>query len=605
MSAVKMPAERSSAVRRAPWRARVLARLRSERGDTLIEVVVGALMVALIATATLGGFTDIGHLTETQRNEQQATSLAQQDQSRLKSLTIAQLASNGTGTGNWTQPAVTIEGTQYTVTSSSRFISGSTGTTACTGSTTSADIVQTSSSVTWSSAQGQRNPVVIHGEITPTEGGSLVASAVDDLGNGVAGVTITASGPSTTTPVTTDSSGCVVFSGLETGSYTVSYAVPAGYVTSSGTAPSSQTAAVTTTQTQHVAPVVLGNSGIVAASFTTVLPTGATLASASDQFVLANSQANPTTQVFGTDSSPTNNVYQTTLSTPQTVFPFDQSLGANYAYTAYAGSCTADAPTSPAPTPFYVAAGTTTATTVPEPAMVINVTGNTYDDPASTAVVYTGTHWTHSTAQTGVYGGTVSTDATTNEYVSVSFTGTSIYWLGTYGPAQGKASVSVDGGSVTTIDMYSSTTKYQQVNSVTGLSSGSHTLKILVSGAKNNSSSGYTIAVDAFNAPSMTAPTLPSTIIPNVSVQDNGSGCASNKDYPPTVADTNSNQGVLQYPGEPWQANATVCVDDGAYTASATAVNDTTVHTSPAWTGTQITVPLGAGATGVAAGTCP
>jgi len=95
-----MQADRSSAARRAPWRARVSARLRAERGDTLVEVVIGALMVALIATASLGGFADIGHLGQTQRSEAQAAALAQQDQARLRGLTIAQLSANGAGTGN-------------------------------------------------------------------------------------------------------------------------------------------------------------------------------------------------------------------------------------------------------------------------------------------------------------------------------------------------------------------------------------------------------------------------------------------------------------------------------------------------------------------------
>jgi type II secretory pathway pseudopilin PulG len=598
-----MQADRPSAAHRAPWRARVAARLRSERGDTLIEVIIAALMVALIATASLGGFSDLTDITQSQRAEEQATALAQQDQARLKGLTIAQLSASGPGMGNATQTPL-VEGTQYKVVSSARFISGSTGAAACSGA--NADIVETSSTVTWSGVQGTRNPVVLHGEITPTEGGALVASAQDDLGNGVSGVTISATGPSTTTPMTTDSSGCVVFSGLENGTYTVSYTVPTGWVTSTGTAPPSETAAVTTAHTAPTPAIVLGNGGIVAANFTTTLPTGVSMPSASDQFVLANNQNNPQTQVFGTDSTPTNNVYQSPLSTPQTVFPWDQSLGPNAEYKAYAGSCIADVPTNPAPIPFWVLPGSTTTTTVPEPAMIINVTGNTFDDAPSSAVLYTGPNWVHQSGlATGVYAGTVSSDANGGDYVSVTFTGTSIYWLGTYGPAQGIATVYLDGTNKGNVNMYLSTPKYQVVNSITGLTNASHTLKILVSGNKDGRSTADTISVDAFNAPSMTAPTLPSTIVPNVSVQDNGSGCGANTDYPPTVADTNANTGVLQYPGEPWIANAAVCVDDGAYTATTTAVNDTTVNTSPAWTGVALTVALGAGATGVAAGTCP
>ena len=84
--------------------------------------------MALIATATLGGFVDIGHLSETQRNEAQAGALAQQDQARLRGLTIAQLSSNGVGTGNWTQPAVLLKrSTNYTVTSKSSRSRGSSG----------------------------------------------------------------------------------------------------------------------------------------------------------------------------------------------------------------------------------------------------------------------------------------------------------------------------------------------------------------------------------------------------------------------------------------------------------------------------------------------
>src|SRR5665213_3254416 len=89
-------------------------------------------MVALIATASLGGFADIGHLSATQRSEGQAAALAQQDQARLRGLTIAQLSANGAGTGN-TSSTQQVNGTIYKVVSASQFISGSTGTAACNG----------------------------------------------------------------------------------------------------------------------------------------------------------------------------------------------------------------------------------------------------------------------------------------------------------------------------------------------------------------------------------------------------------------------------------------------------------------------------------------
>ena len=320
-----MQAEPSSAACRAPLRARVIARLRAERGDTLIEVIVGALLVALIATATLGGFVDIGHLSETQRNEEQAGALAQQDQARMRGLTIAQLSSNGTGTGNWTQPAVTLGGTSYTVTSKSQFISGASGNAACTGSN-SADEIQTTSTVTWSSGQGSRTPVVVHGEITPTEGGSIVASAVDPTGAGLAGVTISTSGPTATSPVITDSSGCVVWAGLANGSYTVSFTPPAGtWIGVNGAAPSSQTVTVTATQTTHATQIQIGQAAGIVASFSTTF-NGSTVAATSDQFVLSDTGMTPTPQTFGTDSTQSVNTYVPTITTPTSYYPYPSTL---------------------------------------------------------------------------------------------------------------------------------------------------------------------------------------------------------------------------------------------------------------------------------------
>jgi type II secretory pathway pseudopilin PulG len=299
MSAVEMQADRSPAAVRAPrnWCAGVLARARSERGDTLIEVVIGALMVALIAAATLGGFADIGHLAQTQRSEEQATALAQQDQARLRGLSLGQLSSNGLGTGNVTTQTQ-VDNTIYSVASKSQFISGTTGSAACTG-TGNADEVQTTSTVTWSGAQGTRNPVVVHGEITPNEGGSIVASVEDPTGAGLAGVTISASGPTATSPVITDSSGCVVWAGLSSGTYTISYTPPAGtWITTAGTAPASQTVTVTATQTMHATLVQIGQASAVQANFTTTY-NGSTVPGTSDTFVLSSTGMTPSPQVFG------------------------------------------------------------------------------------------------------------------------------------------------------------------------------------------------------------------------------------------------------------------------------------------------------------------
>ena len=388
-----MSTDRTCAGRRASLRARLRARLRAQRGDTLIEVLIAALMVALIATASLGGFSDISHLSEDQRNEEQASALAQQDQARLRGLPITELSGNNTSTsfatattGNTNYP-VTIDGTTYTVTSSSQFISGSGGTAACssTGATGTADEVQTTSTVTWGTNNGGRNPVVIHGLITPSEGGSLVVT-VDNpnglivptpAGSGISGVTVSLSGPSSVSPLVTDANGCAVFAGLTSGSYTISFTPPAGtWITSSGsTTIPTISKTVTATQTAS-ASLVLVQADSLTATFQTTLPGSSTaIANESDTFVLANNATTPTDQVFGTDSTKTNNSYAPSITTGSTLSPYPASL-TNDEYSAWAGGCAGDEPTGAnAPVGFTLAGGVSggsaSSIVINEPAMVL------------------------------------------------------------------------------------------------------------------------------------------------------------------------------------------------------------------------------------------
>lgn len=579
-----MPAEPSSAACRAPLRARVIARLRSERGDTLIEVVIGALLVALIATATLGGFVDIGHLSETQRNEEQAGALAAQDQARLRGLTIAQLSSNGTGTGNWVQPAMTVGGTNYIVTSKSQFISGSSGSAACTG-TNSADEVQTTSTVTWPSTQGARNPVVVHGEITPTEGGSLVASVIDPTGAGLAGVMIsTSGGPTATTPVTTDSSGCVVWAGLASGTYTVNFTPPAGtWIGVNGAAPASQSATVTATQTTHATQIQIGQAAAIQASFTTTF-NGQTVAATTDQFVLSNTGMTPTPQVFGSDSTPTLNTYASTLTTPTSFYPYPASLPSDD-YFAWTGACTADEP-SPAPAGFQITGGQTNPITVSEPAMIIlPYSGTThspnfaYDDRAS-QLTYTGSSWSAVNTFASDYLSTeTNTTATTAASVSIPIPlgNTSVSLIARTASNLGIANISLSpavAGSATTADEYSSSTAYKQpfVISNNLLATTSYTLTISYSGNKNASSSATNIDIDEIlgTGPTTYTQNALETTAPHVIVTD--TGCGSNKDYPPTQVPTLT-QGALVSPGLP-DDTFTVCVDDGTNHVTFTGVQN-------------------------------
>jgi Tfp pilus assembly protein PilV len=588
-----MAAHHLSASRRMRLRARVAACLGAQRGDTLIEVTVAALLVALIATASLTGFGAIGHSAGTQRNEEQAATLAQQDQARLRGLTITQLS----GSSGNQQVTTAIDGTTYQTTSKSQFISGSNGAASCaTGGTASADEVETTSTVKWGAnfANDGRAPVILHGVITPSQGGSLIISATDQTGAGLAGVTATVTGPTTVSPLTTDSSGCAIFAGLAGGTYTVTYAAP-GYVDKNGNPPANWSGPVTSTQTATATPLVLAQDGAISATFTTFY-NGLSHAATSDTFIASNTQMpSPSYALFGTDSTATNNTYASTIASSATLFPF---AGTNSGYSVYAGGCQAEPPPAGQVQTATVQPTATTSVVLPLPAMIVNVwaggTFTSYDDPVSAPLSYTGT-WTHSTGVSGDYLNTESTSATTNSAVTFSFTGTGVSWITAKGPAQGIANVSLDAGAASAYDTYKSTTQRQfAMYTVSGLTNGPHTLTITVTGTKNASSTGKTITIDSFIVQNAAAL---ETIKPNVTVTETDTGCGSNKDYPPTQIPT-ATQGALVSPGEPY-GDYTVCADDGVNHNTATVANTNFAA------GNVVNIYLGSGSPGLAGGTCP
>ncbi len=84
--------------------------------------------------------------------------------------------------------------------------------------------------------------------------------------------------------------------------------------------------------------------------------------------------------------------------------------------------------------------------------------------------------------------------------VSVAFKGTGIGWLTTKADIYGIAGVSVDGGPVTNVDLYSATFEPQSSAWTTaGLTDTTHTVTISWTGTKNAGSSDTYVGVDAFD----------------------------------------------------------------------------------------------------------
>jgi hypothetical protein len=79
----------------------------------------------------------------------------------------------------------------------------------------------------------------------------------------------------------------------------------------------------------------------------------------------------------------------------------------------------------------------------------------------------------------------------------LSFTGSSVKWYGVTGSDHGKADVFIDNVLEATVDLYSASRFTGVVYSKSGLSSGTHTIKIVVRSDRNPSATGNYVEVDA------------------------------------------------------------------------------------------------------------
>ena len=98
-------------------------------------------------------------------------------------------------------------------------------------------------------------------------------------------------------------------------------------------------------------------------------------------------------------------------------------------------------------------------------------------------------------------GGTAALAVDPNSSVTVTFNGTGITWIGYQDQWSGIANVYVDGSQQSpSVDTYAVFQIAQSsVYSIGGLSSGAHTLMIVVTGKHDAASAGSWVWVDAFN----------------------------------------------------------------------------------------------------------
>jgi beta-galactosidase GanA len=135
----------------------------------------------------------------------------------------------------------------------------------------------------------------------------------------------------------------------------------------------------------------------------------------------------------------------------------------------------------------------------------------TYDD-SDPALKYTG-NWSHVANQSytgGDYKNTESFSNTASDSMSITFIGTAVRWIGSQTGNHGYADVYIDGVKQATVDCSGSADQVV-LFSKTGLSSGTHTLKIVVDGTHSSASTDSYVSIDAIDLPTATQsnPTYP------------------------------------------------------------------------------------------------
>jgi len=119
------------------------------------------------------------------------------------------------------------------------------------------------------------------------------------------------------------------------------------------------------------------------------------------------------------------------------------------------------------------------------------------------AAVRFGSGWTQSNPDWFAWsGGSAMQSTVAGAQATFTFTGTSVTWIGNRNPSGGIALLKVDAVQVSEVDLFARTEEvHTPVTSVNGLSPGSHTLTIEVTGRRNPESSGNFVVVDAFDLP--------------------------------------------------------------------------------------------------------
>lgn len=361
------------------------AQLLGERGDTLIEVLISSLVIAIIIMGTFNGLDATNRASALGRSRSQAQALAEKDQERLRGEPISALAKlNNTTTTSEKKIEGTAVKATYTIKSTVEYINES-GVSDC-AAEASEGYYKTLSEVTWT-GMGKNSPVVETGSIAPPAGATLIVKVEGaEKGEGVEGMTVSAKGPGSTgssVEETTTHEGCALFGPFEEGGeYTVNVH-RTGYVDQNwyselGPPSGDESAKVTYNLLLNVATKAayrFAKAGTLKLNVKTVKPESCTEPACTwpspetkvMNAMVAYNEMHPEVRTLYKTSSL--RASPLTSESPG-VFPFPGK------YTVYAGTCESNNPKNfgiTADPEEKVPAGGTGEVEVPIPAMIVNV----------------------------------------------------------------------------------------------------------------------------------------------------------------------------------------------------------------------------------------
>jgi Tfp pilus assembly protein PilV len=362
--------------------SRTRRRLRAESGFALIEVVVSAALLMVVAGGVLAGIDGPANVSGRTEARSQASAIAQDDIERMRGMPFTSLV------GYTNTSSIPINGATYTRTSAAVWVRDNSDPDSCStaSSDTSGDYLKLTSTVSGTSGV---KPVVITSLLAAPPGASstkgvLAMQVKDQAGNPVVNQPVSIAGPVNMT-VNTNSAGCAVFGLVDKGSYTMTLSKP-GWLDPSSTNVVTRSASVTpgstTIITQNYAP-----QGTINVSVDTKVGAAAATPSPAQAITVSNINIPTGTLTFPAPASPP----QGSSSFALNVYPFPSG------YSVWAGKCVSANPVTygqPAVSATPAPNGTA-AVTVRQPSIIVNGATNvpgfpgTYTLPAGTHVVYT------------------------------------------------------------------------------------------------------------------------------------------------------------------------------------------------------------------------